>query len=165
MLFLFCFQGRPGVRSQRREGAAAEPTEGAAERTRQQHRAAHTTAAAAGPADGQMHCCFRHKTNHFKSIKTSNYTQPKQESSFCIIVLITYDCFNLEHSTFVCTGAAWSSTGEETAAAAVWGAGTGSAGDGPSSQPVRLLHSLFLDNDRSHLTSLELLYGRIEFVS
>lgn len=152
MLFLFSFQGRPGVRAQHREGAAAEPTEGAAERTRQQRRAAHTTAAAAGPADGQMHCCFRHKTNHYKSIKTWNSTKSKQEWSFCIMVLINYDCFNLEHSTFVSTGAAWSSTGEETAPAAVWGAGTGSTGDGPSSQPVRLFHShflIFLDNDSS----------------
>lgn len=79
VLFLFSLQGRPGVRSQCREGAAAEPTEGAAERTRQQRRAAHTTAAAAGPADGQMHCCFRHKTNHYKSIKTSNYTHSKSQ--------------------------------------------------------------------------------------
>lgn len=61
-------------------------------------------------------------------------------------------CFDLEFCIFVSAGAAWPSTGEETAPAAVWGAGTGSTGDGTSSKPVGQLYSHFChtSSDNTH---------------
>lgn len=51
----FSLQGGTGVRAEQWEGTETEAAERAAERTGQQHRAAHTAAAAARPADGGIH--------------------------------------------------------------------------------------------------------------